>query len=52
MVAGSGARLAAKNRGMAANWTAELVRIAGGDYPFADVGGHSKTLEWPALVRA
>lgn len=37
---------------MAANWTAELVRIAGGDYPFADAGAHSPTLEWPALARA
>jgi iron complex transport system substrate-binding protein len=36
---------------MAANWTAELVHIAGGRYPFADVGAHSPTVAWTDLVR-
>ena len=35
---------------MAANWTPELVAIAGGVYPFADPGAESRTTPWDTLA--
>lgn len=35
---------------LAGNWTAELVGIAGGRYPFADVGGESGRVDWSTLA--
>lgn len=37
---------------LAGNWTAELVAVAGGDYPFASVGAESGRMEWSALAVA
>ncbi len=37
---------------LAANWTPELVTIAGGSYPFAIAGAASVASAWPALVAA
>ncbi len=37
---------------MAANWTPELVAIAGGVYPFAEPGAESRTAPWDALADA
>jgi iron complex transport system substrate-binding protein len=37
---------------MAANWTPELVAIAGGVYPFAEPGAESRTTPWDALANA
>jgi iron complex transport system substrate-binding protein len=34
------------------NWIPELVRIGGGESIFGEVGRHSSTLEWDALVAA
>lgn len=37
---------------LAGNWTAELVAVAGGDYPFASVGAESARAEWSAFAAA
>ena len=37
---------------MAANWTPELVAIAGGVYPFAEAGTESRTAPWDVLTDA
>jgi iron complex transport system substrate-binding protein len=37
---------------MAANWTPELVEIAGGVYPFADAGTDSTRIGWDVVARA
>jgi iron complex transport system substrate-binding protein len=35
---------------LAAHWTSELVRLAGGSYPFADVGARSGVVDWEVLT--
>jgi iron complex transport system substrate-binding protein len=35
---------------MAANWTPELVAIAGGVYPFAEAGAESRTTPWDVVI--
>jgi iron complex transport system substrate-binding protein len=37
---------------MAANWTPELVEIAGGSYPFASAGAASTTMGWERVAAA
>lgn len=37
---------------MAANWTPELVEVAGGSYPFAPIGAESRKTDWGVLADA
>lgn len=37
---------------MAANWTPDLVDIAGGSYPFAEAGAQSTTADWTVVADA